>query len=186
LSTTPQPQHHSPLPPEIAPGALDEATAARVEELIEEEEGAQNRFTGLLGWAATGVALAMALFHLYAAWSIVPTTSLRFIHVGFAMALGFLLFPVGRRWRHRLMPWDWLLIAAALAVTWYLLYGGDMIGEEPLIDRYVFPESWDLVVGWVLLLLVLEVTRRSTGWVMPVVAVAFLLYGFFGNHLPPP
>ena len=48
------------LPPELAPGALDEATTARVEQLIEEEEGAQNRFAGLLGSAVTGVALAMA------------------------------------------------------------------------------------------------------------------------------
>ena len=178
--------HHSPLPPEIAPGALDEATAARIEGLIEQEEGSQNRFTGLLGWVATGTALAMALFHLWAAWSIVPTTTLRFVHVGFAMALGFLLFPVARRWRHRLMPWDWLLIAAALAVTWYLIWGGDMLGVEPLIDRYVFPEWQDLLVGWVLLLLVLEVTRRATGPVMPVVAGLFLLYGFFGNVLPAP
>ena len=178
--------HHAPLPPEIAPGALDEATAARIEGLIEQEEGSQNRFTGLLGWVATGTALAMALFHLWAAWSIVPTTTLRFVHVGFAMALGFLLFPVARRWRHRLMPWDWLLIAAALAVTWYLIWGGDMLGVEPLIDRYVFPEWQDLLVGWVLLLLVLEVTRRATGPVMPVVAGLFLLYGFFGNVLPAP
>ncbi len=174
------------LPPEVAPGALDEATVARVERLIEEEEGAQNRFSGLLGRAATGVALAMALFHLWAAWSIVPTTTLRFVHVGFALALGFLLFPAARRWRHRLMPWDWLLIAAALVVTWYLIWGGDMIGAEPLIDRYVFPEWQDLAVGWVLLLLVLEVTRRATGLVMPVVAGLFLLYGFFGNLLPAP
>jgi TRAP transporter 4TM/12TM fusion protein len=128
----------------------------------------------------------MALFHLWAAWSIVPTTTLRFVHVGFALALGFLLFPAARRWRHRLMPWDWLLIAAALVVTWYLIWGGDMIGAEPLIDRYVFPEWQDLAVGWVLLLLVLEVTRRATGLVMPVVAGLFLLYGFFGNLLPAP
>jgi TRAP transporter 4TM/12TM fusion protein len=177
---------HSTLPPEIAPGALDEATAARLEALIEEEEGAQHRFTGWLGWAATGLALAMALFHLWAAYDIVPTTSLRFIHVGFAMALGFLLFPVSKRFRHRLMPWDVLLIAAAVYVTWYLLFGGDMIGTELLIDRYVFPETQDLVVGWVLVFLVLEVTRRATGWVMPAVAGMFMLYAFFGNHLPPP
>ncbi|HYI83579.1 MAG TPA: TRAP transporter large permease subunit, partial [Acetobacteraceae bacterium] len=174
------------LPPEIAPGALDEATTARVEQLIEEEEGAQNRFTGLLGWLTTGVALAMALFHLWAAWDIVPTTTLRFVHVGFALALGFLLFPAARRWRHRLMLWDWLLIAAALVVTWYLIWGGDLIGVEPLIDRYVFPEWQDLLIGWVLLLLVLEVARRATGPVMPVVAGLFLIYGFFGNLLPAP
>ncbi|MDI3308335.1 MAG: TRAP transporter fused permease subunit [Acetobacteraceae bacterium] len=182
MSTThPLPQTHSPLPPEIAPGALDEATAARVEQLIEEEEGAQNRFTGLLHWVATAVALAMALFHLYAAYSIVPTTTLRFVHVGFAMVLGFLLFPISRRFRHRLMPWDVLLIAGGLYVTWYLIAGGD-----DLLDRYVFPEPQDLVVGWILILLVLEVTRRATGWVMPVVAGLFMLYGFFGEYLPKP
>lgn len=180
MSTT-HPHPHSPLPPEIAPGALDEATAARVEELIEEEEGAQNRFTGVLQWVATAVALAMALFHLYAAYSIVPTTTLRFVHVGFAMVLGFLLFPVTRRFRHRLMPWDLLLIAGGAYVTWYLIAGGD-----DLLDRYVFPEPQDLVVGWILIVLVLEVTRRSTGWVMPVVAGLFMLYGFFGEYLPKP
>jgi len=177
---------HSSLPPEVAAGALDDATAARVEALIEEEEGAQNRYAGWLGHAASGLALAMALFHLWAAWDIVPTTTLRFVHVGFAMALGFLLFPVARRFRHRLMPWDVLLIVLSLIVTWYMLYGGDMLGTEPLIDRYVFPEPSDLVIGWLLLLLVLEVTRRATGWVMPFVAAMFLAYGFFGNWLPPP
>lgn len=174
------------LPPEVPPGALDDDTAKRVERLIEEEEGAQNRFRGWLGWVATGAALSMALFHLWAAWDIVPTTTLRFVHVGFALVLGFLLFPMLRRHRHRLMPWDVLLIAAALYVTWYLLIGGDRIGVEPLLDRYVFPEAQDLVVGWILILLVLEVTRRATGLVMPVVAGLFLAYGFFGNLLPPP
>jgi TRAP-type uncharacterized transport system fused permease subunit len=172
---------HAPLPPALAPSELDEATAARVEKLIEEEEGAQHRFAGVLKWLALGVALAMALFHLWAAWDIVPTTTLRFVHVGFALVLGFLLFPAARRFRHRLMPWDYALIAAGLYVTWYLIAGGD-----DLLDRYVFPEPLDLLVGWALILLVLEVTRRSTGWVMPIVAAAFMLYAFFGNHLPPP
>jgi TRAP transporter 4TM/12TM fusion protein len=169
------------IPPEVPKGALDEATAARLEALIEQEEGVQNRLPGLLGHAAVAVALVMSLFHLWAAWDIVPTTTLRFVHVGFALVLGFALFPVGRRWRHRLMPWDMALIAAGIYVTWYLIAGGD-----DLQDRYVFPEPMDLVVGWMLIALVLEVTRRATGPVMPVVAIVFLLYGFWGNLLPPP
>ena len=48
--------HH--LPPEAAAGTLDEKTAARVEALIEEEEGAQNRFSGWIGYGATMLALA--------------------------------------------------------------------------------------------------------------------------------
>jgi TRAP transporter 4TM/12TM fusion protein len=169
------------IPPEVPKGALDEATAARLEALIEQEEGVQNRLPGLLGHATVAVALAMSLFHLWAAWDIVPTTTLRFVHVGFALVLGFALFPVGRRWRHRLMPWDMALIAAGIYVIWYLIAGGD-----ELQDRYVFPEPMDLVVGWMLIALVLEVTRRATGPVMPAVALAFLLYGFWGNLLPAP
>jgi TRAP transporter 4TM/12TM fusion protein len=169
------------LPPEVQKGSLDEATAARLEQLIEQEEGAQNRLPGLLGHIAVAVALAMSLFHLWAAWSIVPTTTLRFVHVGFALVLGFALFPMAQRFRHRLMFWDAALIAAGIYAVWYLVAGGD-----ELQDRYVFPDPMDIVVGWMLIALVLEVTRRATGWIMPVVALLFLLYGFYGNLLPPP
>ncbi len=169
------------LPPEVPQGALDDATARRVEELIEQEEGAQNRLPGLLGYGAVAIAVAMSLFHLWAAWDIVPTTTLRYVHVGFAMVLGFTLFPMARRFRHRLMPWDWALVAAGIYVIWYLISGGD-----DLQDRIIFPEPMDIVIGWLLIGLVLEVTRRATGPIMPVVAVLFLLYGFFGNLLPSP
>ena len=172
---------HPALPPEVQPGALDDDTARKVEELIEQEEGAQNRLPGLLGHAAVAVALAMSLFHLWAAWDIVPTTTLRYVHVAFAMVLGFALFPAARRFRHRVMPWDVALIAAGIYVVYYLVSGGD-----DLQDRYVFPEPMDIVVGWMLIALVLEVCRRSTGWIMPVISILFLLYGFYGNHLPPP
>lgn len=168
--------------PSPAPQAdLDAAVAERIERLIEEEEGVQNKFTGLLGVSGTAVALAMSLFHLWAAWDIVPTTTLRFVHVGFTLVLGFLLFPVARRYRHRLMVWDVALMAAGAYVIWYLIVGGD-----DLLDRYVFPEPMDLVVGWLLVGLVLEVTRRTTGPVMPTVAALFMLYAFFGNYLPAP
>ncbi|HEY4253979.1 MAG TPA: TRAP transporter fused permease subunit [Roseomonas sp.] len=169
------------LPPEARDGNLDAATTQRIEELIEQEEGTQSSFGGILGAIATAIALAMSLFHLWAAWDIVPTTVLRYVHVGFAMVLGFYLFPVAKRFRHRLMAWDVVLIAASLYVIYYLVAGGD-----DLQDRYVFPEPMDVVVGWILVALVLEVARRATGPVMPVVAILFLLYAFYGNHLPPP
>jgi TRAP transporter 4TM/12TM fusion protein len=171
-----QPHH---LPPEAA--ALDEATAARVEALIEQEEGSQNRFEGWLAHACTAGAVAMSLFHLYAAVAIVPTMHQRYIHVGFTLALTFLLFPAARRFRHRLMPWDLLLVAASLYAMWYLVSGGD-----DLADRYVFPEPMDILVGWLLIAVVLEATRRTTGPIMPAICIGFMLYAFFGNWLPGP
>ena len=169
--------HH--LPPEAT--ALDDRTAAEVEALIEQEEGAQNRFRGPLAAIATVIAVAMSLFHLYAAVDIVPTIYLRYIHVGFVLVLTFLMFPLSRRFRNRLMPWDIALIAASLYVMHYIVSGGD-----ELTDRYIFPEPMDLWIGWGLLVLVLEATRRTTGPIMPVLSILFLLYAFFGNHLPPP
>ena len=160
---------------------LDATTSKRIEELIEAEEGVQNKFTGILGAIAIAAAVGMSLFHLWAAWDIVPTTVLRYVHVGFALVLGFYLFPIDKRFRHKLMPWDILLVAASIYVIYYLVAGGD-----DLQDRYIFPEPMDVIIGWVLIGLVLEVARRATGLVMPVVALAFLLYAFYGNHLPAP
>jgi TRAP transporter 4TM/12TM fusion protein len=176
-TANPSEEHH--LPPEAA--ALDEDTAHKVEELIEQEEGALNRYRGPLLWFVTGLALAMSVFHLYAAIDIVPTMYLRYIHVGFVLTLTFLMYPMARRFRHRLMPWDIALAALALYVLYYLIAGGD-----ELTDRYVFPEPMDLVVGWMLIALTLEAARRTTGPIMPGISIVFMLYAFFGNLLPAP
>ncbi|MSP87217.1 MAG: TRAP transporter fused permease subunit [Alphaproteobacteria bacterium] len=159
----------------------DDAAAKKAEEFIEQEEGAVNRFGGWLGVAISGLAVAMTLFHLYAAYDIVSAQVLRPVHVGFMLVLTFLLFPMARRFRHRLMPWDILGAAASIAVVWYLIAGGD-----DLTDRYTAPRAMDIAMGLAFMALLLEATRRSTGWIMPVVALLFLAYALFGPHLPPP
>ena len=63
----------------------------------------------------------MAAFHLYTAYAIVPTQMLRPVHVAFVLFLCFLVFPVARRFRHRVMWWDWLAAALAVAVVVYLI-----------------------------------------------------------------
>ncbi|MGE0718720.1 MAG: TRAP transporter permease [Alphaproteobacteria bacterium] len=160
---------------------VDSAALEKAEEFIEQEEGATNRLGGWVGWAITALAVAMSLFHLWAAYDIVPTTLLRQVHVGFALVLIFLLFPVAPRFRHRIQPWDLLLAALSVAVIWYLVQGGD-----DLTDRASLPNATDQAYGIVFIVLVLEATRRSTGWIMPAVAVAFVAYAMAGPYLPPP
>ena len=58
-------------------GAVSDEALRKAEEFIEQEEGAANRLLGTAGQVVTGIAIAMTLFHLYAAWSIVPTQPLR-------------------------------------------------------------------------------------------------------------
>src|SRR5437764_14344321 len=82
-----------PDPRLTAQGAISDEALRKAEEFVEAEEGAANRLIGWAGTIVTGIAIAMTLFHLYAAYDIVPTQPLRYAHVAFVMVLCFLLFP---------------------------------------------------------------------------------------------
>jgi TRAP transporter 4TM/12TM fusion protein len=166
---------HKPAP-EISAEALE-----RAEEMIEREEGVQNKHRGWLAGFVTTVAVVMSLFHLYTAYAIVRPEYLRAIHLAFVLFLSFLIFPVAKRFRHRVMWWDWLLAIAGVATTVYLIAGGD-----DFFDRSILPNNWDIVFGVALVLLILEAMRRTTGWILPFVTTCFLLYAFFGEILPAP
>src|SRR5215467_13332530 len=123
----------------------------------------------------------MTLFHLYAAYDIVPTIPLRYTHVAFVLVLSFLLFPVSDRFRNRIQWFDVLPPLIGVATIIYALMQGD-----DFTDRAAVPEKWDVILGAIFIVLVLEAARRTTGWIMPLVAVCFILYAYFGPYLPPP
>jgi len=160
---------------------ISEEALKRAEEMIEREEGIQNKLAGWLAGFVAAVAVVMSLFHLYTAYAIVRPEHLRAIHVAFVLFLSFLVFPVARRYRHRVMWWDWALAALGVASAVYLIAGGD-----DFFDRSILPNDWDIVFGLALALLILEAMRRTTGWIMPFITLSFLLYAFFGPYLPAP
>ena len=103
------------------------------------------------------------------------------IHVGFVLFLTFLLFPIARRLRNRVCWWDWICAILGLVAIGYGLAGGD-----DFIDRNTIPTQWDMVFGVILVVLVLEAARRSTGWIMPAVCLGFIAYAMAGPYLPAP
>jgi TRAP transporter 4TM/12TM fusion protein len=160
---------------------VSQASLAKAEEFIEAEEGAANKFKGWMALMLTVLAVGMSLFHLYTAYAIVPTQTLRPVHVGMVLFLCFLMFPVAARYRHRIMWWDWIAAALSVAVVWYLIQGGD-----DFTDRNTMPDTLDVFFGVCLIVLVLEGMRRTNGWVMPVITVAFMVYALAGPWLPAP
>src|SRR5450631_578724 len=98
---------------------------ARAEEYVQQEEGAGNRLTGWVGITVTAIAVAMTLFHLYAAYDIVPTIPLRYTHVAFVLVLSFLLFPIADRFRNRIQLWDVVPCFLAVGIMAYALIEGD-------------------------------------------------------------
>ena len=154
---------------------------AKAEAFVESEEGAANRLAGYAGTVVTAIAVAMTIFHLWAAYDIVPTQQLRYTHVAFVMMLAFLLFPMAQRFRHRIQWWDVLFGLTAVAILIYAIMGGD-----DFTDRATVPNRLDVVLGVIFIVLLLEATRRTTGWIMPAVAILFIAYAMAGPYLPAP
>jgi TRAP-type uncharacterized transport system fused permease subunit len=100
----------------------------------------------------------------------------------FSLVLSFLLYPATRKGRFAGVPWfDWLLIGLSLIAIGYPMWD-----FEEFIYRAALPNLTDQILGGLTILLVLEATRRTTGWILPVVALVFLAYAWLGPWLPPP
>ena len=87
-----------PVPQDVV---VDEEARKKAEEFVEQEEGAVRRLTGKPEILVAVVAIAMSLYHLYAAYAIIPAHILRATHLGFVLFLLYLLFPAIRSQRDR-------------------------------------------------------------------------------------
>jgi TRAP transporter 4TM/12TM fusion protein len=123
----------------------------------------------------------MSAFHLYAVYDIVPTQELRYTHVAFVLLLAFLVYPAARRFRDRIRWWD---VLAGLAVVGILIYA--IQGGEDFTDRATLPTQLDTVLGAIFIVLLLDAARRTTGLIMPVIAIMFIVYAMTGPYLPQP
>ena len=160
---------------------IDESTLKKVEQYIEQEEGVHHRFAGGWGIFLLVIAVVMSLFHLWAAYGNINPYQLRYAHVGFVLFLAFTLFPWRRAARNRFSWLDLGLALVSVAAMFYALWGGD-----DFLDRSTLPGRLDNVLGVVVVLLVLEAARRTTGWIMPFIVLLFIAYAMAGRWLPAP
>ena len=104
------------------------------------------------------------------------------LYLGLTLAAIFLTVPGSKGAKQRLPFYDVLLSAAALGIGLFgtIVYP-TFLDTGPL---YVGPEY--MILGVLEILLVLEATRRTTGWVLVITASAFILYALFHNLFPQP
>ncbi|HEY4079995.1 MAG TPA: TRAP transporter permease [Burkholderiaceae bacterium] len=146
-----------------------------------DETGVKRELTGLAAKAVAFVALAFSTYQLViAGFSPLSSLPTRSIHVGFLLALTFLIHRIGK-WadRRRIAFYD-----AALAVIAFALALYHLIFESELIQRSGDPSTTDLVVGTIFIILVFEAARRVVGVALPLICGLFLAYGLFGQFLP--
>ena len=161
---------------------------------LEQKYDPEMRFRPLTAVAATvvgGVLLLLSAFHYYTAgFGLLHEVTHRGVHLALVLGLIFLVFPhrhalLKKAAVHRLsapgnVPWfDWLLAAAVAASVLYIPY----IFED-LTFRVGNPLAIDVVMGSILILALLEATRRSMGWPLPIIAIAFMAYALAGPIFP--
>ena len=126
----------------------------------------------------TGLAAGLSLYTLYWVVGIVQPQVYRVSFLLITLTLTFMLYPASQQSRSRVTPIDWLLVGlAGLALGW------PIVDLNQFVYRAATPNSLDLVLGIATTGLVLEATRRTVGLILPVTAVAFLAYGYYGPWL---
>jgi TRAP transporter 4TM/12TM fusion protein len=126
------------------------------------------------------IGIALSLFQLYAAG--VQPLGLFFqrpIHLGFILALCFLIYPVFGRHRARgVLGWSidaGLIVLAVLVGVWVPI-------NIDIIANQVFPRDIDVWIGIVTILVVLEAARRAVGLGMTLIGAFFIAYAFAGRR----
>ena len=83
---------------------------------------------------------------------------------------------------------DWALAVVALVVSLYPVLpfqiGDGGGGFDEFLGRQSTPAMVDVVVGTIVVLLVLEACRRTTGAALPIVCLLALGYAYYGGYLP--
>ena len=138
-------------------------------------------YKGFLAVVVSLIAIGASLFHLYTAYfGAFFALIQRDIHWLFMGVLIFLLYPATRKSPRDKLPWyDVICIAAVLYAGLYIL-----IDMHNIVLRAGDPTSTDIVLGIITVLLVLEASRRTIGWALPIVAISALLYAYFGPYMP--
>ena len=143
------------------------------------------------GWIVAGLLMALSLFHYYTAgFGLLRETTHRGIHMAFVLGLIFLVFAANRK-SNAAQPavdwfkpfgipvWDWAMALAAVVSSLYVPY----IFED-LAFRVGNPMRIDVIMGTLLIIVLLEATRRSVGLALPLIAISLMLYALYGQSFP--
>lgn len=170
---------------ETEPQAKVALESVDVQDTLEKYDTAAQfrKLAGTAGVVVSAIAIAMSLFHYYtAAMGVLVAILQRAVHLLFAMVLAFLLWPAAKGGTRHRIPWyDWVLAAFGAAVCLY-----HVVEYEAIIFRAGMPTAIDVYFGLAAILLVLEITRRTVGPELPIVAVVFLAYAHLGPYFPHP
>lgn len=134
-----------------------------------------------LNYITIFISCLFSLTYIYFAYFGYPNPQIsRGAYIGFVLVLAFILFPANRKSpANRPTIFDWILVIASAYCCWFFV-----AMYEIVVFRGAVVTPYEITVSVIGILLCLEVTRRVVGNFLPVVAMIFLLYAYFGPHVP--
>ena len=111
----------------------------------------------------------------------------RAIHLGFALTLAFLIFPISKG--KKISAFDLLIsIIGAFSCLYIYLFYDQLVDRGGVLLNISINENYNLPVELILgscgILILLEATRRAIGLPLVIIAICFLLFSYFGRYAP--
>ena len=156
-----------------------------MQQVISDESIAIDPASKALKTLITVLAVAMSLYHMYVAGFGPPEAVIfRGTHLMFALGLVFLLYPSSSKGGVAARSYDMLLLAMGIAAIAHIF-----IDYENFTRRIIYIDDLsktDLFYSFVMVVIVLEGTRRVIGWALPVTAMIFVVYTAFFTQIKLP
>ena len=146
-----------------------------------DSESNTRTLTGMMARIVSAIAIAFSIFQLYTSlFGVLDAHLQRAVHLGFGMALIFLMYPSRQSWsRASVHPVDVVLAIVGAAMPMYVVaFYGELVLRAGQITQA------DMVIGTLGIIMVIEAARRVVGWPIVLVSLAFMVYGFAGPYMP--
>ncbi|WP_440677475.1 TRAP transporter permease [Candidatus Pelagibacter sp. HIMB1587] len=174
---------------------MSDSISANIKNKISEDLSPTRNITGFHLKVVSAIAIIWSLFQLWYAspfpfmlnFGIFKGLPARAIHLGFALTLAFLIYPVAKEKKISFFDIIISFVGAFSCLYIYFFYdqlverGGVLLSLE-ITDTFNFPV--ELILGGCGILILLEATRRAIGLPLVIIATCFLLFSYFGRYAP--
>ena len=174
---------------------MNQSINENVKSKINEDLSPTRNLTGFHLKVVAAIAIIWSLFQLWYAspfpfmFNIGMFKGLpaRAIHLGFALTLAFLIFPVSKNKKISIFDIVISLVAAFSCLYIYFFYDqlvdrGGVLLNLKIGDSLNLPV--ELIIGSCGIIILLEATRRAIGLPLVIIAICFLLFSYFGRYAP--
>ena len=174
---------------------MRQSFSEKIKDKINEDLSPTKNLTGIHLKVVAAIAIIWSLFQLWYAspfpfiFNIGMFKGLpaRAIHLGFALTLAFLIYPISKGKKISIIDIIISFIGAFSCLYIYFFYDqlvdrGGVLLDIKISENFNFPV--ELIIGSCGILILLEATRRAIGLPLVIIAILFLLFSYFGRYAP--